>query len=113
MDIERAKEICAAINKGAMIVMGFGGEIPKWLDDVSLAEMVEAAHMVEAMGVETQPDGSKIVTMYPDDRLVAAVYTLLNFEADDPDDGVEPIVHDGRNAALAVFRVLAQVEEAA
>jgi hypothetical protein len=99
MDHERASKIVSATNRGAFVVMGISEEIPEWLGEVSLADMIEAKRVVEERDANQVPDenGCKSYSFKPDDRLIAAVYTLLHFEPAN-----EAIVSDGRGRVLAV-----------
>lgn len=85
MDIERAFAIVHGINCGCYAALDIkGNAIPSWLADVSLAEMIEAVNMVTAKNQEPTLDenGSRCFTIVPDQRLVAAVFTLLHYEPD-------------------------------
>lgn len=113
MELERAKEIVHAINCASYATMRIDGfEVPKWLEEVSLADMLEAKAAVERLDREQKPDvnGTRTFHMKPDDRLIAAVYVLLHYDA----GRYEPILTDARlDRALVVGRLsdLAREEE--
>lgn len=79
-DLERAKDICHAINAFAMETMGLGKADPAKVRELSLREMIDAVALVERWNDRPQMDGiSYSVCMVPAERLVAAVYTLVHF----------------------------------
>lgn len=79
-DFERAKDICAAINAFAMETMGLGKADHKKVADLSLRQMLDAVDLVERYNDQPSMNGvSRSVYMVPAERLVAAVYTLVNF----------------------------------
>lgn len=87
-DLERAKDICHAINAFAMETMGLGKGDPAKVRDLSLRQMLDAVDLVERWNHRPQMDGiSYSVCMVPAERLVAAVYTLVNFCSRSPCGG--------------------------
>jgi len=103
MDLERAKEIVHAVNSVAYATIGVPNFLsPQWLEKVPLAEMIEAKALVENdnKGRPSNSDGSKSFSIIPDDRLIAAVYVLLHYDA-----GRAPILTDSRlDRALGMLR---------
>lgn len=79
-ELERAKDICAAINAFAMETMGLGTADPAKVRHLSLREMLDAVAIVEKYNDQPSMNGvSRSVYMVPAERLVAAVYTLVHF----------------------------------
>ena len=93
-ELERAKEICSAINAFAMESMGLGKADPVKVKDLSLRDMLDALDIVERYNDRPAIDGvPRTVYMVPAERLIAAVYTLVNFAdhspcGDDDDDQI-------------------------
>lgn len=80
--LDRAQHICAAINAFALEEFGLAVASPTDLFHLSLQDMLDAVRMVErwnARPVMLGEAGS--CCLVPDDRLTAAVYTLLHFKA--------------------------------
>lgn len=97
MDIAHARLVVGAIVGARLHSMGIGN--PPNLDllrRTSLADMVQANALVVAANA-----GSPNMQVVADDRLTAAVYTMLHFDAEDQDD-CEPIItmEDGRPSFL-------------
>lgn len=82
MTRERAHEIVGAINDRCFVTMGFKQLIEiRSLEKITLAEMIEAKSVVEAENDSAQyVDGTKAISMTPDDRLIAAAYCLEHYE---------------------------------
>lgn len=79
-DLERAKDICHAINAFAMETMGLGKADPAKVRELSLREMIDAVALVERWNDRPHMEGvRRSVCMVPAERLVAAVYTLVHF----------------------------------
>lgn len=83
MEITRAREIVSAINARCFTTLGFDHALPP-LDDVSLAEMIEAKRIVEntndASKAAAKFSGGRYTTsVIPDDRLIAAVYCMDHY----------------------------------
>lgn len=83
MTPERAAEIVSAINERALFQLDLVASV-KPLTDVSLAEMLEAKTMVQAANVAARErqkaEGESItISVVPDDRIIAAAYTLEHF----------------------------------
>ncbi len=77
--LERAKDICHAINAFAMETMGLGKADVAKVKDLSLREMLDALEMVKRWNDRPVTDGvSYSVCMVPAERLIAAVYTLVH-----------------------------------
>lgn len=96
--LDRALGICDAVNAFALESMGFD-PVPaaarKLLAPLSLRDMLDALDEVERYNDRPAMDGvSRSVHMVPADRLIAAVYTLLNFaptRSDDKEDDEIPV----------------------
>ena len=124
MNEERAYAINSAIIDFGLAHPDLGLAKPNaaLLQDVSLAEMLEAANFVD-LDNKTKPknaDGSRSISMVPDPRLISAVYTLLHYRVGDfeDDDIVVTLDEHGRRHFLAVgFRRIStlkpQTEDAA
>lgn len=96
--LDRALGICGAVNAFAPESMGFD-PVPaaarKLLSPLSLRDMLDALDEVERYNARPAMDGvSRSTYMVPAERLIAAVYTLLNFaptRSDDKDDDEVPV----------------------
>lgn len=81
--LERALDICQAINSFAMESMGFGPVSAKartLLDPLGLRDMLDAVDEVTRFNGRPEMLGVSYSSyMHPAERLIAAVYTLLNF----------------------------------
>lgn len=91
--LERAQEICDAINSFAMEAMGFEQGIAEMrgrivlLKGLTLRDMLDALACVEAWNSRPVPMGqSKSLCMVPAERLIAAVYTLIHFPPEEEDN---------------------------
>ena len=83
--LERASDICAAINAFAMETMGLGKADPSKVRDLSLREMLDAVALVERWNDRPKIVGvAHSIHMVPAERLVAAVYTLVHFADPSP-----------------------------
>lgn len=82
-ELDRASDICARINAFAIETMGLGclGRAdPKSVDCLSLQDMLDAVRVVKRFNARPKMYGvGASCHMVPDDRLTAAVYTLINF----------------------------------
>lgn len=91
-EFERAQRVCAAINAFALEEFGLATARPADLIDVSLQDMLDCVRLVERWNARPKMYGVSYETiMVPDDRLTAAVYTLLHFKsrsADKDDDSI-------------------------
>jgi hypothetical protein len=84
MDLARARQIVIAICNRSFVTMGFQQDLES-LDGISLAEMLEAARMVEnantaARAVSALTGEGHTSHVVPADRLIAAVYAFENYE---------------------------------
>lgn len=91
--LDRSLEICDAINSFAMEAMGFEQDLAETrkritlLNDLSLRDMLDALECVESWNSRHVPmEQSKTINFVPAERLIAAVYTLVNFPPDDEDN---------------------------
>ena len=80
-DLERAADICSAINLFALEGIGLGGRAdPKLLRDLSLQDMLDAVQMIKIWNDRPRMiETSHSIRVVPDDRLTAAVYALIHF----------------------------------
>ncbi|WP_439392386.1 hypothetical protein ACRQ5Q_22585 [Bradyrhizobium sp. PMVTL-01] len=83
MELSRAREIVQAINARCFVTIGLDKDLPS-LEDVSLGEMMEATNMVRnanqaARAAAEINGGGCTISIVPDDRLIAAVYTLHHY----------------------------------
>lgn len=91
-ELDRAQDICAAINAFAMAAMGIGNASPKAVQDLSLRDMLDALDTVERWNDRPKMEGvGYSMCMVPAERLIAAVYTLVNFPLR-PQDGNQDLI---------------------
>lgn len=84
-DLDRALDICHAVNAFAMEAMGLGKADPKAVADLSLRDMLDALETVKRWNRRPHMDGvSYSTSMVPAERLIAAVFTLVNFADPSP-----------------------------
>ncbi|MRX32776.1 hypothetical protein [Aminobacter sp. MDW-2] len=82
MDVQRANAIVKAINQRAFFAMGIA-ETVDTLEGVTLADMLEAKEIVQAANkAAASIDGKTELRVVPDDRLIAAAYTLEHYWPD-------------------------------
>ncbi|MEW6256928.1 MAG: hypothetical protein AB1592_13315 [Pseudomonadota bacterium] len=84
MTPERAQDIVSAINARCFVTMGIDQELYS-LEGVSLAEMIEAAAIVQAKNAAAEAHarahgGGYSISMVPAHRLIAAVYVVEHYE---------------------------------
>lgn len=93
-ELDRAKSICAAISTFALDQMGLAKADPSPLRELSLQDMIDAVRTVECWNERPRMlDVSYSMSVVPDDRLTAAVYTLIHYHnprsiGDEDDDEV-------------------------
>ena len=109
--LERALDICHAINAFALAEFDLATPDPRKLEDVSLREMLDALAMVEAWNARPRISGETTsISFVPAERLIAAVYTLLHFHipsADgDSDDDHIPVRFTKRSGGENVTHFL-------
>lgn len=79
-ELERAIEICSAINDFALEDLGLATADPKKVTDLTLREMIDAKDTVERFNTRPKIDSvTHSIFMVPDERLISAVYTLVHF----------------------------------
>ncbi|MDR6953836.1 hypothetical protein J2X65_003199 [Ancylobacter sp. 3268] len=83
MNLARAHEIVAAINARSLVTIGIDQPLGS-LSGVTLQEMIEAKAAVErennaAVEAAKAKGGGYSINLVPDDRLIAAVYTLHHY----------------------------------
>lgn len=84
-ELERAQEICAAINAFGLETMGLAKADPANVRHLSLRQMLDAFAVVERWNDRPHTNGvSHSICMVPAERLVAAVYTLVHFADPSP-----------------------------
>lgn len=82
MTLDEAIKIVHAINSFCLAQMGLGETDVKTVEPLSLVDMLEAKRLViERNDAERAKDGAHTIYMYPDDRLIAAVYSLLHYRS--------------------------------
>lgn len=84
MSLVRARKIVRAINAQAFAAAGMTPDVaPGWLANVSLVEMLEAKTIVRSNNcrIRSNQSGIKLLDFEPDDKLIAAVYTILHYSA--------------------------------
>ena len=84
MDLNRAIEINDACCAHAMWEIGLREEVPPSLEGYSLREMLDAVDMVKAND-ENAPaeNGMRRITSTCADRMIAGLYVLYNWHAND------------------------------
>lgn len=101
MDLARALEIVWAICDRSMFTLGLVEKVSS-LEGVSLAEMIEATHLVEAEDAKPiEPGKLRTLNVIPDDRLIAAVYCAEHYDVSIGTILILP-EQDGDRKALAV-----------
>ena len=117
MTPDRAIDIVRRINARYFLAMGISQEpvLPS-LDGVSLAEMLEATGTVGKINdTTTAGTGPKAFYVVPDDRLIAAVYTVVNYHPEASPIAMEPRKDDfgqWQMTAVAVVDLADQSEVA-
>lgn len=92
-ELDRAMRICADINAFALATMEIGSPDPKGVADLSLRDMLDALDTVERWNARPKMECvGYSMCMVPAERLIAAVYTLVNFPLRPQDDGQDLIV---------------------
>lgn len=87
---ERALSIVRAINDRCFFAMGISETVGS-LEGVSLADMLEAKRLVEQRNENAAyVDGKRTINVVPDDRLIAAAYTLEHYRPDNEAIAVVP-----------------------
>jgi len=92
MDIERAEKIVGECIAHVLFRMGVTDEPPPSLAEYSLQELIDANRRVAEENDKQPTTGRRTIRMKCDDRLIAALYVAYHYDANDPADGVEPIV---------------------
>lgn len=116
MNLDRAREIVIAINDRAMVTMDLPAKLDP-LSDLSLADMLEAKRLVKNANAAAQAaaavnGGGYRISVIPDDRLIAAVYTLEHYYSQPTAILAVPSGIPGRLKALAVVLAPAPGETA-
>lgn len=102
MDLEKATDITKACLAHTLYRMGVTEEPPPSLKEYSLRELLDANHVIAEHNKRPVVDGKSTIQMVVADRMLAALYTLYNYEAC-PADDIEPIVIN-ESAALCSIR---------
>tara|TARA_R110002012_G_C11673164_1_gene613289 strand:+ start:4059 stop:4430 length:372 start_codon:yes stop_codon:yes gene_type:complete len=92
MTPERAIDICRRINARYFLALGLSEQpqLPS-LEGVTLAEMLEAAEQVRKINaLSALRPGASTVYVVPADRVIAAVYTVANYDPDCGPIAIEP-----------------------
>lgn len=110
MTLERACKIndamCGLYFRSIDVGRRHDGNPQDALAGVSLADMLTAAAMIRAENASHPVAGQRTISSVPDDRLIAAIYTLLHYEAQFPRNVIIKIpVGDGRSRQLAAMMV--------
>lgn len=91
-ELDRAMRVCADINAFALAAMGIGNATPKAVEGLSLRDMLDALDTVERWNARPKMEGvGYSMCMVPAERLIAAVYTLVNFPLR-PQDGDQDLI---------------------
>lgn len=115
MDLEQAHRIHSAISTAFFAACGVNDEpFPDLssLKDVPLSDMLEAGRMIreenKAAEEASKPGAGGIrLTAVADDRLIAAVFVLVNYE-----HSREPIVNGNRRLVAVLPASAIEIEEA-
>lgn len=104
MDVQKAIEINDQLAgfyfhhcMGFPVENGGNGEFP----DVTLKEALEATEMVKVEN-KKEVEGTRTMRMTCDDRLIAALFTFRDYETQDNDESLEPILAVGKTALIKV-----------
>ncbi|MBO3760388.1 hypothetical protein [Ciceribacter sp. L1K22] len=113
MSLERALVINKALCQRYFLSNGLtNSPVLPDLTGVSLRDMLTATELVRHHNATAEPiDGKIRGYTVPDDRLVAAIYVGLHYEADDEPVTLEPVEEDGQwqIKAVAVVDVTTRV----
>ncbi len=97
----------ALIDQG-IVTEARAREARSGLQDVSLAELVEAAQMVREDPGESLPNGGRRVSLKVDDRVIAAIYTGLHYRPT-PASEAESVVCLGGGLGVFVINNVPEV----
>lgn len=87
MSMERAEQINSACAFHYFFAQGIKtDQLPPSIDEYSLAELVQARDLISNREPVVDADGNKHITATCDDRFLAALYTVSNFEGTDPEE---------------------------
>ena len=101
IELQRARGIVRDMMQWKLVEMGLRDGTPPDLGEYTLLEMVKSAHMIRDFGEVQNDDGTTSMITKPADRLIAALYTITHFRADEQDD-VDPIVMGHGKALVCV-----------
>ena len=106
MTPELAAEINSAMVAHSMFAMGLREARPPSLARYTLRQMLDATEFVAAEDkAAVSVNGSKTIRMVCDPRLVAALYTLYHYEAQDPEEGQVSTVVENTTRGLVVLKL--------
>jgi hypothetical protein len=106
MDLQRAREINRMCVQFVMVNEGVCDEPPAWLDGLTLRDLIDARDLVQADPGEEQPDGTRVMTLFCDDRFLAALYVAKHYPPAGNDIAILAVV--GRAATVVIDRKLAE-----
>lgn len=98
IELAKARKIVDVMLEWHWIAIGLRPGPAPDLQSYELRQMLDAAHMIRDYGNTKNADGTTTLCVKADDRLIAALYCITHWQADEPDD-VEPIV-SGHDKAL-------------
>jgi hypothetical protein len=101
IEIANAREIVRAMMLWKWVEMGLKPGPVSDLESYALREMLDAAHMIRDFGEEKNDNGTTDHMVFPADRLIAALYCITHWQANDP-DACESIVIGHNKALLCV-----------
>jgi len=102
MNLQEARDITAACTANKMASMGIGENQPPSLADYSLEQLLVANRMVKEEPNTKNKDGTESMQMFCDDRLVAALYTVYHYEAEELGGDIDAIVRYGNKALICI-----------
>ena len=96
-----ARKIAADCTANVTYSMGLSEDPPPSLRDYSLHELVTANHLVANHRRTKNEDGTESFQVTCDDRVIAALYTAYNYEAESGRTA-QPIVIVGHKALICI-----------
>jgi hypothetical protein len=81
IELARARQIVQDMTAWHWVDLGFRDGPAPDLESYELREMIDAAAMMRVFGKQTNRDGSISHMVVPDDRLIAALYTITHWPA--------------------------------
>jgi hypothetical protein len=102
MTLEEAIKITDSCSEHFFFQEEISKKQPPSLEKYSLQELLDANRMVKEQGTTKNQDGSQTIRVHCDDRLVAALYCLYHYPANDPSEAEVIVSKPGGAAVLVV-----------